>query len=129
TELAPRAMMDVCTIYTLEHSPAARGVYLLVVGEQPAHHPRRVGAELQEILRLKRTRRAHDVAPESDFRGSLGGKDVRVDGIGEIEPSIQVFVRLEIEILVLPANVGVVVRFRKEPSGPQHDARQTARPE
>ena len=43
---------------------------------------------------------------------------VEVPTDGEVDPSIQVLVRLEIEIIVLTPKFGVVVRFRKEPSGP-----------
>ncbi len=70
------------------------------------------------MLRLKRTRRTHDVPGKSDFRSSLGCKDVRVNGIGEVDPSIQVLVHLEIEIVILTAEFGVVVRLRKEPRDP-----------
>ena len=67
------------------------------------------------MLRLERTCRTHHVPSESDFRSSLSCKDVRVNGIGEVEPSIQVLVRLEIEVIVLTPKFGVVVRFRQEP--------------
>jgi len=116
-EFLPGTIVDVDTVDTWEHSPVAPAIHLLVLGEQAAKHAWAISAELKKMLRLKRTRRAHDVAVKSDFRSSLGCEDVRLNGIGEVDPSIQVLVHLEIEIVILTPELGVVVRFRKEPRG------------
>jgi hypothetical protein len=80
------------------------------------------------MLRLERAGGAHDVSAESEPRSSFGREDVSLNGVGEIEPSIQVLVHLEIQIVVLMPQIGIVVRLRKEPRGPQDDARKTLRP-
>lgn len=81
------------------------------------------------MLRLERTCGTHDVPAESDFRNSFSCDNVCLDCVGEVKPSIQVLVRLEIEIVVRTPKFGVVVGFRKEPRGPQDDAWQALRPE
>jgi hypothetical protein len=50
-------------------------------------------------------------------------------GVGEVEAPVQVLVRLEVQIVVRAPQLGVVVRLRKEPGGPQHDAGQAFRAE
>jgi hypothetical protein len=76
------------------------------------------------MLRLERTCGIHDVPAEPDFRSSFSREEVCLDCVGEVEPSIQVLVRLEIEIVVPMAKFGVVVGLRKEPRSPQDDAWQ-----
>ena len=61
-EFLSSAIIDIDTIDTREHSPTALTVHLLVVGEQAANYCRGISAEPQEVLRLKRTRGAHDVS-------------------------------------------------------------------
>ncbi len=128
-EFGASTMVDVDTIYPWEHSPAALPIQLLVVGEQASNHARCIRAEPGEVLRPKRACCTHDVATEPDLRSSLSCEDVCINGIGEVQPSVQVLVHLEIEIIVLPPKFGIVVRFRKETRGPQHDAWQAGRPE
>lgn len=127
-EFLSSAIIDIDTIDTREHSPTALTVHLLVVGEQAANYCRGISAEPQEVLRLKRTRGAHDVSPETFYRWHLlSCQNVRVNCVGKVESSIQVLVYLQIEIVVLSAGFRVIVRFRKESAGPQDDAWQAAR--
>ena len=99
-EFLPSAKIDIDTIDTREHSPTALTVHLLVVGEQAANYCRCISAEPEEVLRLKRTRGAHDVLPESYRWRLLSCKNVRVNCVGKVESSIQVLVYFQIEIIV-----------------------------
>jgi hypothetical protein len=67
TEILSSTLVDVNTIDALKHSPTALAVQLFVLGKQPLNDSRRIGAELDEILRLKRSGGADDVAGEADI--------------------------------------------------------------
>src|SRR5262245_203188 len=80
------------------------------------------------MLPLEWTSGAQHVARESDLRTSLGRENVCVDGVSQVEPSIEVLVQLEIQVIVPMPQFGVVICFWEESSGPQDDARKPLRP-
>src|SRR5688572_11836128 len=126
-EIAARPVVDVDTIDGGQHAPAALTKQLFVVGKQAPNDCRCIGAQMRQVASPEWARGADDVSREADFRRASSRENVRIDGISEIEPAIQVFVDLEIEIVVLPPGFRIIVRFRKEPRRAEDDAGQIVR--
>ena len=66
------------------------------------------------MLRPERRGRAHKISAEPDVRGLLGGKQMCIDGITEIEAAMKVLIRLEVRIVVLLPALRIVVRLGEE---------------
>src|SRR5882757_9638627 len=60
-EFGARLIIDIDPVNAASHSPAAAGIFLLIVGDVTTHHLRRLAAQFREVVTRKRRRRADDV--------------------------------------------------------------------
>src|SRR5262249_7596295 len=80
------------------------------------------------MVALERAGGAQHVSGESDLRTPLGREKVSFDSVSQVEPSIEVLVHLQIQVIVPMPQLEVVICFREESGCPQGDARKPLRP-
>src|SRR5262249_7742922 len=80
------------------------------------------------MLALERAGGAQHVSGESDLRTPLGREKVSFDSVSQVEPSIEVLVHFQIQVIVPMPQLEVVICFREESSCPQDNARKPLRP-
>ena len=123
-EVFARQRIVVDAVDARKHAPAAPRIFVFPSRRAQAHDRRRIDAQARAILRQERRRRADDVFAEADRRRPLDREEMRVDDVLDRDAAKQIFVRLGVVVGIGLARRRIVVLFRKEARGPEHDRRQ-----